>query len=264
MTGLRPSSRRGLEVLDVHPAVTVPEAEYRRLLGYPRQHEPGERADELAAGARQWYAAHGRPWIYLREVELAAGDGLLRIDGMEFDSRRLLSQLQQAGAGRAVLVAVSAGRGCEEHARELWTEGKPDEYYFLESFGSAVVEQLVALANGRLCDRADRAGLMALPHYRPGYTGWDIADQGKLFALITRGRMQPFPEPLEVLSSGMLRPKKSLLALVGLAARTGRAGESVRRTPCASCAFTPCQFRRAPHRPANVATARAQPAPSPL
>ncbi len=237
-----------LELLDTRPAVSVQEAEYRRLLGYPRHHTPGERADELATWARQWYAENGRPWVYLREVELQVENNRLRIDGVDFDSEQLRAHLQQANAQRAVLVAVSAGRSCEEHARVLWQEAKPDEYFFLEMFGSAVVENLVASLNGRICALAERNGFVAIPHYSPGYTGWDVADQNALFTLITSGMAQPFPETTEVLPSGMLRPKKSLLAVVGLTPRAALATVSSPRVPCEACGFSPCQYRRAPYR----------------
>jgi hypothetical protein len=252
MNGPQQATRSGLELLDTRPAVQVAEAEYRRLLGYPPRHAPGERADELAAQARQWYAEHGRPWVYLREVELHTGDGPLRLDGMEFPSEPLRDHLRWGGAVRAVLVAACAGRGCEEQARQLWQEAKPDEYFFLEVFGSAVVEQLVAALNGRICDLAERDGLMAVAHFSPGYGGWDVADQTKLFALFARGMGSPWPEPFEVLSSGMLRPKKSQLAVVGLAPRPGRAGTTAPRVPCVKCSFQPCQYRRAPYRHAPV------------
>jgi hypothetical protein len=247
------------ELLDAHPAVNLPEAEYRRLLGYPRHHVPGERADELAAAARQYYATHGRPWVYLREVELLVTDRTLRLDGVEFHSPHLQEHLRETGAVRVALVAVSAGPECEEEARRRWEDAKPDEYFFLEVFGSAVVEHLVASLNGRLCDLAERDGLMAVPHYSPGYTGWDIADQNKLFALIAGGRTAPFPAPLAVLPSGMLKPKKSLLAVVGLTARTREALASPRLAPCENCAFAPCQYRRAPYRHAPALTAPAAP-----
>ena len=249
MSGSRSSARPLRELLDAHPPVEVSEAEYRRLLGYPPHHTPGERAAELAGWARRWYAEHGRPWVYLREVEVQVSPDRLRLDGVEFDSGQLQAHLRQAGAGRAVLVAVSAGRSAEEHARQLWQESKPDEYFFLEMFGSAVVEHLVANLSGRICDLAERDGLMAVPHYSPGYTGWDVADQNKLFDLIVRGRSQPFPESLEVMTSGMLQPKKSLLAVVGL---TARAAAQTKLVPCAACAFSPCQYRRAPYHHAPV------------
>ncbi|MEJ1971074.1 MAG: hypothetical protein WDM96_00655 [Lacunisphaera sp.] len=243
-----------METCDIHPKVDVQDAEYYRLLGWPRGHVPEERALELAAWARAWYAEHGRPWVYWRRVDLAAGESELRLDGVSFDSARLRDHLQENAAQGAVLVAVSAGSECEEHARQLWQEGRPDEYFFLEVFGSAVVEDLVARISGRLCAEAGREGLMAVPHYSPGYPGWDIAEQGKLFALISHGLSRPLPGPVEVLPSGMLRPKKSLLAVFGLAAaKPGAAAPAA--TPCENCSFAPCQYRRATYRHAGRAVA---------
>ena len=217
---------------------------------------PEGRAAELAAWARRWYAEHGRPWVYVREAGLEVTEAGLRIEGAEFRSASLHRHLRQSAARRVALLAVSAGGACEEHARRLWQEGKPDEYFFLESFGSAVVEHLVARASGRVCAQADGDGLMAVPHYSPGYTGWGVADQVRLFALIEGGRTRPFPDALEVLPSGMLRPKKALLAVFGLAARTAEALARANLIPCERCAFSPCRFRRAPHRPARAASGR--------
>ncbi len=239
-----------IESLITQPDCSVQEAEYRRLLGYPRNHLPGERAQELAAWARRWYAEHGRPWVYFREAELTATAATLRLDGLEFRSKKLHEHLRESGCRRAMLVAVSAGRACEEHARQLWQDAKPDEYFFLEIFGSAVVEHLVATTSGRLCDLAERDGLMAIPHYSPGYNDWDVAEQNKLYDLLVLGAKQSWPEPLEVLSSGMLRPKKSLLGVFGLAPRDRRLLGAPQWTPCRNCSFAPCQYRRAPYRSA--------------
>ena len=247
MTGLSQTARAPRELVDSSPGVNVQEEEYRRLLGYPSNHALGERPRELSAWARRWYAEHGRPWVYVREADLHIETENLRIGGTDFRSKQLRDHLQQAAAQRVMLVAVSAGPECEEHARQLWQDSKPDEYFFLEMFGSAVVEHLVATLSGRICDLAEREGLMAVPHYSPGYTGWDVADQNKLFELIGSGMTQPFPGQIGVLPSGMLRPKKSLLAIVGLAPLTGRTPDR-RFVPCDNCAFSPCQYRRAPYR----------------
>jgi hypothetical protein len=244
-----------METYDSRPECHVAEAEYHRLLGWPRDHAPAERARELAAWARTWYAAHGRPWVYLRRVTLQAGAGVLRLDGVEFRSDRLREHLGEHRAESAVLVAVSAGPECEEEARRLWKEGRPDEYFFLEIFGSAVVEDLVARLNGRICALAGGQGLMAVPHYSPGYSGWDIAEQEKLFSLLTSRMAAAFPGPLEVMTSGMLRPKKSLLAVCGLAP-LGAPRAAAAATPCENCSFGPCAYRRAPYRHASPAAAR--------
>ena len=251
---------RGLampETLDELRSVDVEESEFLRLLGYPKGHVPSERAIELLAWARGQYAEWGRPFIYQRRAKIRKEAGTLVIDGEEFRSENLQHLL--ADATHVALVAVSAGGGCEERAGRLWKESKPDEYYFMEVFGSAVVERLVALANSRICELAAQSGEIALPHYSPGYTGWDVADQNRLFDLIAHGMSRPYPEPLSVMPSGMLRPRKSLLAIVGIAPRPLHYLPGQHRTPCQSCSFAPCQFRRAPYMPSSppIASARA-------
>jgi hypothetical protein len=53
---------------------------------------------------------------------------------------------------------------------------------------------------------------------------------------------------VEVLDSGMLRPKKTLLAVFGLTRHTERLGSLAGLVPCENCSFGPCQYRRAAYR----------------
>jgi hypothetical protein len=232
-------------LLETNPPVNVPEAEYKRLLGYPKSHELGARPRELAEWARQWFSENGRPWIYVRQMDkLELKNGKLRITGVEFSSRQLHDQFVESQAGSAMLVAVSAGEQCEEKARQLWQESKPDEYFFLEIFGSAVVEHLVTVASGRICSWADANKMAALPHYSPGYSGWDIADQIKLWDLIRQNGAGHLVGRLEVLETGMVRPKKSLLTVIGMTQHLGQARRLARLTPCETCSLPDCGYRR--------------------
>jgi hypothetical protein len=237
-----------LELFDTHPDCNVQESEYKRLLGYPRRHPLEGRAREIADAARLWYAEHGRPWIYARQTAaLELSGSQIKINGSGFSSPPLLEQFHTAQVHSALLMAVSAGPQCEEKARALWLEGKPDEYFFLEMFGSAVVEHLVAVTNGRLCGWADQQGLAALPHYSPGYSGWDVSDQTKLWGLIRQVAGGKFAGKLEVLDTGMLRPKKSLLAVAGLTRHLDIARSCAKLVPCENCSLPGCQYRRAPY-----------------
>ncbi len=234
-----------IQLADTCPDVNVAAAEYQRLLGYPPGHTIEGRARELAEWARDWYMRHGRPWMCAREAESLHVDGsAVRIDGVPFRSARLSQTLSQAEAHGAVLVAVGAGPEVEEHAHRLWVEEKPDEYFFLEMFGSAVVEHLTTLAGARLCGWAEAQGMAVLPHYSPGYPEWDIAEQARLLDLFGAS----LPHRLQVLDSGMLVPKKSLLAVFGLTRRVALFPRLTDVVPCQNCSFHPCQFRRAPYR----------------
>jgi len=223
-----------MELVDRQPAVAVDEADYRRLLGYPQNAELSERARELAAWARGWYAEHGRPWMYAREAASAeSAEGEIEIEGVRFSDRPL------ARARGAVLVAVGAGIELEEEAARLWESEKPDEYFFLDVYGAAVVEHLMARAGQRLCEWAREKQIGMLPHRSPGYQGWDIGEQPRLLGLMRAG----LPCRVDALESGALWPRKSHLAVFGLTA----ADDPQRMTevvPCQGCTLARCEFRR--------------------
>jgi hypothetical protein len=225
--------------------VCIETAEYMRLLGYPRDFLPSGRAQELAQGARDWYAVHGRPWIHTREVvQFELGSGTILLDGETFTSKRLHMTLDEAGAHSAVLAGVSAGPEAEEYAQQLWREEKPDEYFFLEVYASAVVEHLTTRAGAQLCGWAEHEHMAVLPHYSPGYSEWDIGEQVRLAKLLG----DDLPGPLQVLSSGALTPKKSQIAVFGLTKHVERTRKLSDLVPCENCSFTPCDYRRTGYR----------------
>ncbi|MGH9590217.1 MAG: hypothetical protein ACRD25_07460 [Terracidiphilus sp.] len=241
------------------PEVKVRRGEYVRLLGYPRGRMLEGRAEELARLAEDWYGVNGRPWLYSRQAASfkISGDSTF-IDGVPFTSRRLRQTLEEAKAESVAVVAVGAGREIEEEAVKRWEDEKPDEYFFLQIFGAAVVEELITLAGAKLCDWAEKRGMAVLPHYSPGYAEWDISEQPRLLEVIKQdeqrqgeqghGELEPFPFELEVLDSGMLRPRKALLAVFGLTSHTEQLRRLTELVPCENCSFSPCRYRRAPYR----------------
>ena len=240
-----------IEWSDNNPAVNVLEGEYKRLLGFPTDYTLEGRTRELADWARHWYRENGRPWIYAREVELELAGDEVRLGPAIFTAERLRTQLNDAQATHAMLITISAKKECEEQARQLWLKKKPDEYFFLEVFGSAVVEHLVTHTGARICAWAEEGARAVLPHYSPGYSGWDTVDQNRLFAAIVNGAKQ-LPGELQVMESGMLQPKKSLLAVFGITEHVERVRRSATLVPCENCHFSPCQYRRAPYQHASA------------
>jgi hypothetical protein len=237
------------ELFETNPPVNVQESEYKRLLGFPTSHALEGRSRELADWARRFYSKNGRPWFYARQLDaLELANEKLRAAGTEFSSKQLHDQFAEAQADNAMLLVVSAGKECEEKARELWREEKTDEYFFMEVFGSVVVEHLVTVASGRICGWADQNQMAALPHYSPGYSGWDIADQIKLWNLIRQNGARHFDGRLDVLETGMLRPKKSLLAVFGVTRNLEKARRLAKLIPCENCSLPDCQYRRGPYK----------------
>ena len=238
-----------IELVDTLPDINVQPAEYKRLLGFPREHVLSGRSRELAEWARAWYGRNGRPWVYARQArEVAVANGSIVIDGVSFVSKALQTTLSQADAESAVVVAVSAGVEVEAEAQRLWKEEKPDEYFFVEIYGSAVVEHLTTMTGARLCAWAETRELAVLPHYSPGYPEWDIGQQPRLLELIKRTNQHKLPAQIESLESGMLRPKKSLLGVFGLTRHVERVRKLTELVPCENCSYASCQYRRVPYR----------------
>src|SRR5436190_11494389 len=98
-----------LELLDTLPDTNVNPAEYKRLLGFPRDHVLAGRARDLADQARAWYVKNGRPWIYARDATLQLTNGSILVDGAPFTAAPLQKMLADAQADSVILVATSAG-----------------------------------------------------------------------------------------------------------------------------------------------------------
>lgn len=242
-----------IELIDTSPEINVREEEYKRLLGYPKHYELKERSRELADRAREWFNENGNSWIYaLRTNDIDFKNEKLKINDVEFSSVKLRNQLAQVQASAAMLVAVSAGKECEEKSNQLWLEGKPDEYFFLEVYGSAVVEYLITSVGAQFCSWADKNNLAVLPHYSPGYPGWTVTDQNKLLKLIQQNRKSDLPGDIQVLETGMLKPKKSLLAVFGITEHIEQVKKYSGLIPCTLCSLKNCQYRRVPYKYSRV------------
>jgi hypothetical protein len=164
-------------------------------------------------------------------------------DGRRLTSELLAERLRSANAPALVIAAVSAGAQVDERCDLLWRQNRPDEAYCLDRFGAALVEHLSDWAAHALRDSPGAEGLAVLPGYSPGYDGWDLAEQTLVAAALLSGAADPPPGPFEVLSSGMMTPRSSLLSVFGLTPHAERAERMWARHRCTWCSFPGCGLR---------------------
>ncbi len=230
----------------------IAEADYARLLGYPEARLPAGRVRDLAEHSRTWYQNDGRPWAFVRHLGpvIIHGERIQLADDAELVSSVLARRLAGARATEIVAAAVSAGPEVDAASATLWEQDRPDAAYFLDRFGAAAAEHLAAWTGRQLRAAAERGGLAALPGYSPGHEGWPLEQQVTVAHCLTAGRGGILPGRFEVLDSGMIRPKNSLIAVFGLTEHQEIAAEAWKRHKCSWCSLAGCAFRQAPSSPA--------------
>ncbi len=185
-------------------------------MGLPACAELDERLEALFEQARSWYSQHGEPWTEARQVSIVriVYDVIHLDHGLQLSSVLLARGLANAGAHALVVVAISAGQAVDKQISLLWETDRVDEAMFLNAYAIATVEHLRWQMGDQLRRTLGKSQTTVLPHYSPGYDGWDLADQARLFRLLESDSL-----PLELLPSGGLVPSKSTLAAYGLTQR---------------------------------------------
>lgn len=203
----------------------VPDVYYRRHLGLPAHAELEDRLVDLTDQSRQWYHDNATPWTTARyiAIEKIEGDVIYLEQGVKLTSPTLAKGLASVDAHALVVVGVTAGEVVEQEISRRWKEDRPDEAMFLNSYAIAAVEHLRWTRGDHLRQTFHEQEMTVLPHYSPGYEGWDLSDQNTLFALLKEGG-SPISEkgkefPIDILESGCLIPTKSTLAAYGITRR---------------------------------------------
>ena len=157
----------------------------------------------------------------------------IAIEGTLFRSGKIIRNLLK-GAEYYTFFAVTAGSGPEEQARSLFLEGLYLEGYIVDLIGSAMVESVAEQLQDQIRKKAEKMGMRITNRYSPGYCGWDVAEQQKLFGLFPEGFCGITLSP-----SSLMSPIKSVSGIIGLGPSV-----SYREFTCEICSMKDCNFRR--------------------
>ncbi len=237
------SELRVLEPID-DLARRVDPGELARLLGYPVGTRLEGRPAELAEAARDWFDEHARPWSAVRRLKILTVDEsrVMVEGGAILRSRPLADRLRRTDCEELAIAVTTAGSEVDDHSARLWAEDRPDEAFFADRFGAAAAEHLAAARAMWMRTELVRRGRGLLPGYSPGFDGWSLTDQPVLFRLLGTEAAE-LPGPLEMLDTGMLSPKNSLLATFGMTQRSELAESLWERDKCSWCSLSPCALR---------------------
>ena len=158
--------------------------------------------------------------------------GLLEVDGKEFSIKRIIAS-QMKGADHIAAFVCTIGNSLEKLSRELMDKGEALEGYILDLIGSEVAEGIAEYLHKNVEQLSLSNRLQVSNRFSPGYCGWDVKEQNKLFDL--------FQQPccgITLNSSSLMNPIKSVSGIIGI-------GPSVKFAPysCSKCDDEYCIYR---------------------
>jgi hypothetical protein len=154
------------------------------------------------------------------------------INGVELQTDLIIGRTL-AGATYLAVFAGTIGHMLEENADRFMRAGDTLLGYLSDLAGSTAAEKVAAAVHARVKEYALSEGFTAGNRYSPGYCGWDVAEQKKIFSLLPDGFCG-----IRVTDSSMMLPVKSVSGVIPVGVRVQH-----RPYACASCTRRECVRR---------------------
>ena len=144
----------------------------------------------------------------------------------------ILRQLR--GSEAYALVMCTAGEEFEAFQQRLKTEGDMVRVFIADALGSVIAEKCADQMELTLQESIDKLGWKHTNRFSPGYCGWYVSEQQKLFPLFDGHTCG-----ITLTESSLMVPIKSVSGIIGL-------GREVRRLDytCGLCTFEKCYKRK--------------------
>ena len=144
----------------------------------------------------------------------------------------ILRQLR--GSEAYALFMCTAGEEFETFQKRLKTEGDMVRVFIADALGSVIAEKCADQMENSLQLSIDKLGWKHTNRFSPGYCGWHVSEQQKLFPLFDGHTCG-----ITLTESSLMVPIKSVSGIIGL-------GKEVRRLDytCGLCTFEKCYKRK--------------------
>ena len=144
----------------------------------------------------------------------------------------ILRQLR--GSEAYALFMCTAGEEFETFQKRLKTEGDMVRVFIADALGSVIAEKCADEMELTLQESIDKLGWHHTNRFSPGYCGWNVSEQQRLFPLFDGHTCG-----ITLTESSLMVPIKSVSGIIGL-------GREVRRLDytCGLCDFKHCYKRQ--------------------
>jgi hypothetical protein len=205
-----------------------------RFMGY-KEGESDESVYELTARLLKEVGSIVRikaEYAVFDAVKFNDPDKSVRIDDVVFDLKKIVfGQIKRADA--IAIFLCTAGREIGDRSRIAMKEGDLLTGYIYDVIGSEIVEAASDLVQADLEHEMLMVGRKITNRYSPGYCGWNVEEQHKLFSFFTDNYCG-----ISLTPSALMDPVKSVSGFIGI-------GEHVRYNPytCRLCDMKDCIYR---------------------
>jgi len=158
--------------------------------------------------------------------------GILTFEDSSFiANKKIVSQLSTSEG--AIIFICTAGSGIGEMSKEIMATGDFMEGYILDLLGSVTVEAAIEKIQDILISELEVKGLKLTNRYSPGYCGWVLTEQKKLFSIFPEGHCG-----IKLSDSCLMEPVKSVSGIIGFGADVKKHFHE-----CQLCELESCIYR---------------------
>lgn len=156
----------------------------------------------------------------------------ITINGVVFETGKIVTR-QLRNSTAAALFVCTAGSELEEFSKAQMNMGNIPEAYVADMAGSLIVEAAMDKIQDQFAGELNLQNLKSTNRYSPGYCGWQVQEQQKLFSLLPENTCN-----IRLTESSLMLPIKSVSGIIGI-------GSEVRYNPytCNICEMDHCIYR---------------------
>jgi hypothetical protein len=156
----------------------------------------------------------------------------IRINGQDFNTGKIVITYIRKSE-QFVFFIVTAGKEVELQSHKYLHGNDPLLGYIFDVFGSLTVESAVGKFQLDLEEHFRKVGLKTTNPYSPGYCGWPVSDQQKLFTLFGNDTCG-----IRLSETCLMDPIKSISGIIGV-------GKNVKKQPysCTICDIKNCLYQ---------------------
>jgi hypothetical protein len=156
----------------------------------------------------------------------------VEINNIKFRIKKIVfGQIKKSDA--VAIFLCTAGEEIGIRSRKAMRDRDFLKGYIYDVIGSEIVEAAADLMQSDLEKTINNSGKKITNRYSPGYCGWDVAEQHKLFQLLPQNYCG-----IKLTPSALMNPVKSISGIIGI-------GENVKNNPytCRMCNQEDCVYR---------------------